>query len=385
MPRPARSFIALLAVLAFLSIGAVPALAAPVAWESVSLSLHDEGGTQILIVSGTLPDSVALPAQVELPVPKGSELSWSGEILGGPPAQDPAVQTATRTVGASDVYAFTLTKARIGQVEVLVPGSYAFDGSAYSARLSWTPVADVPEVTVDVRVPRAAEIVKPAEGAKLGPGPEGYAFYSRTFRDVRAGKPVTLAFTFTAPAPVAPTSGASDADAGAVPVLLGVVAAAIAVVVLTAASRRIRKGRAEGAALAEEVADAEPAVGEAEPDAATQRKTGKPALIIGFVVLAILGLVAVSMSTTRSTQDLGGRLTREFGQGDACTKASIALAEGADAEGIFAALESVQVIRAAVVPAERRLEVEFCDSQTSEQAIRASLEPLGVLVGAQGP
>lgn len=37
---------------------------------------------------------------------------WIGEILGGPPAEDPQLPYVKTTVGDMDIYKFTLTKSR---------------------------------------------------------------------------------------------------------------------------------------------------------------------------------------------------------------------------------------------------------------------------------
>ncbi|HEX9092897.1 MAG TPA: hypothetical protein VF902_02840, partial [Coriobacteriia bacterium] len=52
-------------------------------------------GSGIIIVTGQLPDSVPLPANIVIPVPSGAQLAWVGEIVGGDASKDP---TATYSI-----------------------------------------------------------------------------------------------------------------------------------------------------------------------------------------------------------------------------------------------------------------------------------------------
>lgn len=46
---------------------------------------------------------------------------------------------------------------------------------------------------------------------------------------------------------------------------------------------------------------------------------------------------------------------------------------------VFTALEGAQVLKATLNPQTGQLKVDFCDSQSSEEAVRGTLQPLGVL------
>lgn len=46
---------------------------------------------------------------------------------------------------------------------------------------------------------------------------------------------------------------------------------------------------------------------------------------------------------------------------------------------VFTALEGAQVLKATLNPQTGQLKVDFCDSQSTEEAVRGALQPLGVL------
>ena len=159
--------LALSALMAVTLLSAQVAFAAPAQWETVDVTIHPEEGGGVLLVSGQLPESVTLPAQAELAVPAGGQLQWIGQILGGAASADPELQYTKRTVGSSDVYAFTLTKSRIAQIEVPLTAGQQFDGTTYSSAVGWTADRDVPSVRMNIRVPAGAQIATgtPGRGA----------------------------------------------------------------------------------------------------------------------------------------------------------------------------------------------------------------------------
>lgn len=175
--------------------------AAPVAFREIDITSHPEQGATMLLVRGELPEETSLPATAELSVPEGAELSWVGEILGGDPSADPAVEYDKRTVDGMDVYGFTLKQARVAQIEVKVPDVAHWDGTDYAAAMVWRPTQDTAAVRMSVRIPQAAQVTQEATGAALEPGPEGFSYYSLTEKDVKAGQALELAFHYSAPAP----------------------------------------------------------------------------------------------------------------------------------------------------------------------------------------
>ena len=171
MHRFTRILVALLALTVLL----VPTLSAsaaeePVEWEAIDAAVHQEGASNLLIISGQLPDSAKLPAKVELAVPAGSEIQWAGEILGGDVSNDPSVDYKVESRDGSDIYSFTLTKARIGQIEALKPDVIVPSGDATQASLTYTPAGDVSELRLKYRLAQTAKVQQPAEGAQMDAG-----------------------------------------------------------------------------------------------------------------------------------------------------------------------------------------------------------------------
>jgi hypothetical protein len=73
---------------------AVPlaAVASPLASLDFTLLVHVAGhGDPLLLVAGQLPEGTQLPAELVLPVPEGSVVEWSGEIVGETVVEDQAV------------------------------------------------------------------------------------------------------------------------------------------------------------------------------------------------------------------------------------------------------------------------------------------------------
>lgn len=220
------------------------AWAAPAAWQSVDVTLQDGQPSPILLVSGTLPTSAKLPADVQLEVPSGTQFQWAGEILGGPASQDPTVKYTVSTKNGMDIYSFTLTKVRTGQIEVALPGAVQSDGTQFATALKWVATQDVPVVNISARIPQNAQITQSAEGAQTIPGPTGYAYYQKSVNNVSAGDQLELSFAYTAAAGGGATSGAAGGTAGSNPgVPLAIVAAVFAVAIFFAARAISRKAQ----------------------------------------------------------------------------------------------------------------------------------------------
>lgn len=221
-----RSALAALTIVTVL-VSASSALAAPAKWQSVDVTLHDEQPSPILLVSGTLPTSVKLPAQVELAVPSGGQFQWAGEILGGPVSQDPEVQYKISSKNGMDVYSFTLKQARTAQIEIVVPGAVQSNATGKAAAIKWIADQDVPLVNISTRVPQGSQVTGPAEGAQTIPGPTGFSYYQKTVKDVSAGDEVSLSFGYTPPTTSAGGAGVATGGTGgvALPLLIAIFAA----------------------------------------------------------------------------------------------------------------------------------------------------------------
>jgi len=386
MIRLARSIlIATAFALALMS--ATTVFAESATWDQVDVTLHAEQTGGVLLVAGTLPEKTALPADAELSVPAGAKLQWIGEILGGPASADPELKYTKETKDGVDVYRFTLTKARTAQAEVIAPVT-GFDGTTYTPAINWTSAQAIPTVRLSIRVPQGAQLAETPPGVTAQPANDGFTFYSKSAEKVKPGDELGLTFAYTVPAGAAPAAGAATAtnsDGPVLAVILGAIAViAIAVVLVS------RRNTAPVSSVDDEpeTGRADDRSSDADEDAPVGPKPGtaKRRLVTALVIGAfILGVVVVGGQSTKPKMT-GDTVSQTFAQGEACTTASIALVaqEGANAaetaETAFKALSTVSGLKTATFSAKANsVQVGFCDSETSEQAIRAALAPTGLI------
>ncbi|HET6350582.1 MAG TPA: hypothetical protein VFG89_00415 [Coriobacteriia bacterium] len=392
---------AALAVLALSLVLPAAALAAPATFSSVEVAVHPEQTGAVMIVSGTLAEDVALPAEVELAVPAGARLQWAGEILGGSPDADPSVDYKVETRDGLDVYSFSMKSSRTAQLEILPSDLVTTTPTGMLADVTWTPSTDLPRVTVNYLLPQTASVLTPADGAEMSAGPEGYSYYVRTVDNAKAGEPISLKFGYSLGAAAAPTTTTpkSNNDSIVLVAILGAVLlafAGLAVGVVRKAQAKAaaseqpagkphtaRMPKLEALAEADEV-EAE-SVDEAEPAGTHARPRTQIYLLVG--VLVVIGLAAgLALGSGGKASVIGDVATLQIASVDTCTTSNIALKtpEGADlakdANDILGRLKSVTGVgNASLYIKESRLEVAYCDSNTSEELIRAALEPTGYL------
>jgi len=375
---------------------AAPALAAPQSWERVDVIAKTEGPGSLLLVSGVLPQDAKLPAEVSLAAPAGSELVWTGEVLGGPAENDPAVEPTKVTKGDLDIYSFTLTEARRGQIEVAVPAVAAYDGSAYAAALRWTGHEPVPTVRLSVQVPQGAPLLRAAENSKLEPAADGSSYYTRTFEGVEAGTPLALEFAYGAPAAAPATSSGGQATNTAIPIVLGLAGFAALAALLFAVSRKLSaKSAARGAqdddeATSEELVS-EPGLEAGEghaDDPGTSRPRKLSPVTVMMIAVGVVALAAVfTISMASGPQVADGKLTKSFGgEASACTSTMIAIkpAQGVDlakdGERILDAFAGMQGVGAVTLYTDdSRIDVQFCESTTTEDALKGALANTGLV------
>jgi copper chaperone CopZ len=404
----------LVAIVAVLLVFPAAASAAPAnaQWDKVDVIVHVEGGSNIVIVAGELPASAKLPATVQLAVPAGGEFQWAGEILGGDVSADPSVTYEVERAGDSDIYSFTLTKSRIGQVEVLLPSVVTFDGSAYSANLNWTAPDELKKLDMSVRVTQGAQVQTAAEGASIVPGPPGYSYYQKQVSDLKKGQSESLAFTYTQPAgavPAAPNAPAGQAGGNS-----GLALAAVIVVFGAAflfAARAVQR-KMQGAAYSdsddevfadddesaadyeqadEEVADAVELVDDGadelpEEDASETvvAARSKTAMVTWAVAGALVVAVVAAIYSGGAATQTGDTVVMQYAQVDACTTSDITLAVPAggdvsrDADKILSSLRQLAGVGTATLHLkEARVEVAYCSSSADEQQIVQALNASG--------
>jgi len=398
-------FSLLAAALAVALATATSAVAAPVAWERIDITRHSGQGDGVMLVAGILPEGTPLPAEAELAVPAGSRIQWIGEILGGAAEKDPELEYTKTTAGGTDLYRVVLTKSHIAQIEMVVQEGQTFDGTAYASAVGWTAPADVAEVRLNIRVPQAARIAKPVEGATLLPGETGYAYYTKTYANVKAGERLDLAAVYTIPTAAGggPAAGGASGSGGAVPILLVLLGLAAAAGVIVAVRGKLASKVAadeDGAAdddgafeAAEHVDDRaadegdEPADDEeagVEPGAVGMSSGARRNLVTaGIIVVLVIAAVAVGARTTRP-QATGDTISQTFSAGEPCETTSVAIKDAGDpqatAKRLFEALGTMTGLKAATYNVKTgTIDVGYCESQTSAGAVKEVLSGTGLV------
>jgi hypothetical protein len=399
--RIARLLPALTLIAATVLVSPLYASAATATWQKVDVTVHaDEPGGAVVIVTGQLPESTSLPAEVKLAVPEGARLQWAGEILGGPPENDPKASTRSTVEASMTVYSLRLAKSRIGQIEAVLPTAVAYDGSRYAVALAWTAPEDIPEVNVMVRVPQGSQIVTPMDGARMVTGDSGYSYYERSSSGVKSGQNLGIAMAYTlAGQPLQTGAAAGGSDAALIVVLIGLGALALFAVFFVV-SRKTRRtadadlaeesdshDRSKEAPRADNDGDAD---GELPPRAPMSRtKVTILVLVVLAMALPILA-VAIAMVDARKPQFSGDSVTQTWAQQEACATASIPLnvsspsEASAGAQRLFDAIKDVDgIVSATVRFSDPHIEIGYCESSSSEADLRQRLASTG-LVDAAG-
>lgn len=140
------------------------ALVQPVAYARVAeyqvqfLPVGQTGASEV-IVNTVLSPQDSLPATVTVPLPAGAQVLWSGEILGGDPANDPFRQPSIVPTAGALAAVFRLEQKPIAQVEASV-GSPKVRGSKVSSTLPWVNTGEDGTYTFSVVVEAGATDVK---------------------------------------------------------------------------------------------------------------------------------------------------------------------------------------------------------------------------------
>jgi hypothetical protein len=186
------------AVIAVIGVVVLPAaaVAAPkipaLATVSSSVGL-DSAGNGILIVSGTLPSKVSLPAKMVLAVPKGLTPSWIGEIVGTDPSKDPTAKYSVVPGKKYDTLTIDMVFSRKGQAEFSAPLKAVSGGTLYS--LSLPILSRVGVADLSFRIPTGSKVASVAKGVTLSQSAGGIDLYSITKTSPRVGSTVSGSLT----------------------------------------------------------------------------------------------------------------------------------------------------------------------------------------------
>lgn len=199
-----------------------------------------EGAQSLLIVSALLDPQTPLPATVTIPAPPGAVLLWSGEILGGDPAADPAREVTVERVGDMDVYTMTLEQTYTAQLELQL-GQATVSGSSVESSLSWTNPGEEVLVTASVVAEPGATDVKtePAIAGAVQTNNIGETLHPLTGRRVAEGDAYVVTVEWKRS-----DGTAGGASSNVLPILLGALVVAVLALVVAIARERTRARRA---------------------------------------------------------------------------------------------------------------------------------------------
>ena len=102
----------------------------------VQYTVRGESGLGQLIVNVVLSPETTLPATVQVPLPTGAKVVWSGEIVGQDPTADPFREAVVTAVDGGLIATFTMEQVRVAQVEADLPAP-TVSGNEVSSVLSW--------------------------------------------------------------------------------------------------------------------------------------------------------------------------------------------------------------------------------------------------------
>lgn len=408
MLRPIR-FVVLVLIAAIIAIPAASASAAPSDWQTVDVTLQSEQQQSMLLVSGELPASAKLPYEAELAVPAGTQLQWIGEILGGAASADPELKYTKSTAGGMDLYRFTLTKARIAQVEGIVQGMSGPDGANFASTLKWTAWQALPEVRMSHRIPLASKIITAAPGATIQPAGTGYNMYTKTVKNPKAGQVLDLTFTYSSPAAGAAATipGAATPNSGsgttALIVILAVAIAGFGLLIFKVKNKiepqpimpaKKKPAATQSAAAAPKASKSTSRrTKNVEPEVvAPQPKRIKPAYVVMAVVGVLVAGGVIAGADGVSAKVVGGTIKKSFGAASPCTSASIPVManQGVDlssqGEALVDSFIGQEGVGDVVLDIDRSVvDITFCESSQSEDSIRKTLTGTGLVSTGAAP
>lgn len=187
--------VVVLAIVLALSLPAV-AFAEPLDAIDATLLLQPQGSLEpLLLIAGRLPEGTALPAEIAIPVPPGTEgdVAWTGEILGGPVENDPAAEPRFEMREGVTVAVFELTQSDIGQIEIVYPAATeVIADDLRAAAFDLTAPAETGTARLAIAVPPGFEVASLPDGVLTSQAENGMVYYYTEFTDIAAGD--SLAF-----------------------------------------------------------------------------------------------------------------------------------------------------------------------------------------------
>lgn len=173
--------------------------------EANSLTVHIWPGAEVgkvgVLVQALIPETVALPVRVRIPVPEGYTVNWAGEITPNV-GEDLTRAYSTVNTDTGSYIEIVATESHTVQVD-FIGSNLSVENGKVSTKLSWVQSAPAQYVTFDVRVPANASMVKinPAPSGDPEKNPETgewlYALESKALA-VGTAQPITVSYTTAA-------------------------------------------------------------------------------------------------------------------------------------------------------------------------------------------
>jgi len=388
---------------------AVPlaASASPLANLDFTLLLTSQGtGNPLLLVAGQLPEGTPLPAELVLPVPEGSVVEWSGEILGETVEEDQAVPATIETRDGVTVAVLTMTQSRVGQVEVSFPGATApAEGDVITGGFGVVSPVEVGAARVAVAFPPGTEAAELPEGALSAQGPQGYTYYYQELSDVAPGDPIGFSVKYRQVAAPTGAPGTQPASGEVPPLLIVLIAAVLAGAVLAVLASRARsKGIAADEFEADEAADdldgeyaavsdddsraVDLIVSEPTPPSTSWLTPQRLLIIAGVLVVGIIAAVILGgqQGQVGVTESADGWITQRIStaSGDSALELSVQIScecpPEEEAPKMFEVLRQVPgVAHAALQGSTLLMRIEYDPALTNEAAIALALRGAGYL------
>lgn len=201
-----------------------------------------QGG--MTMISATLPEEATLPARVQLTVPAGVELLWTGEVLGGPIADNPPIEVNRATLdGRFDMITATLTRSRTLQVEFEGAGVTASSPTSVAAGVTWRTSGQIPTLRMGIVVP---------PGSTLTTGPAGTipevidptrSIFFQEWTNLAPGQDMEFRIVYAPGTPGAipgAPAGQDDGSAYMIPLFVVIFIVGVAAVLLAVSAKRKR-------------------------------------------------------------------------------------------------------------------------------------------------
>lgn len=220
---------------------AIPAQAfgAPVKLDDTMLYVQfwpeGEAQTNVVIVGVELDQAVKLPATVQLPLPKGATVFWAGEISGSDAAAD--IERNFKLVDGPDgkLVEFTAETTRAIQYDATV-GAVEMDGNDILTSLDWNQAVKSKAVSFAVRVPSGVENVRISPDAPGEPqsNAAGEKLYTLPDMALQPGDTTKVEVVYNRMG----LDSESSSTPGLLPILFGLLAAAVVALIAAVALQR---------------------------------------------------------------------------------------------------------------------------------------------------